>query len=241
MLHRPRRHSSARRFSKEELVILWIHRSRHLAQQLHRATRAAPVAETPEATVGLIRDAVSVLLKNMVALGKASVTYGEYAEGEDPAFFVPSEGTTLFGMAERFVDLYGFHEDSSLLDRTILFENLCTLQEAMIGNPGYLELGIDFPNFDLSSTELEWYGIFPFYKARQIALLSATHFRRRKFGGGLLRYNPELGEEGRYSFADISLEGLPTRPNTPESPEVPEEVGSDAAPVQVLRLLRDGF
>jgi hypothetical protein len=180
--------------------------------------------------VGLIRDAVSVLLKNMVALGKASITYGEYAEGEEPAFFVPSEGTTLFGMAERFVDLYGFHEDSSLLDRTILFENLCMLQEAMIGNPGYLELGIDFPNFDLSSTELEWYGIFPFYKVRQIALLSVTHFRRRKFGGGLLRYNPELGEEGRYSFPDISLEGLPTRPNTPESPEEPEEIGSETAP-----------
>ncbi|KAJ7811191.1 hypothetical protein B0H13DRAFT_1926884 [Mycena leptocephala] len=88
-------------------------------------------------------------------------------------------------------------EDSSFLDRTILFGNLCTLQEAMIGNPGYLELGIDFPNFDLSSTELEWYGIFPFYKACQIALLSATHFRCRKFGGGLLQYNPELGEEGR--------------------------------------------
>ncbi|KAJ7933434.1 hypothetical protein B0H13DRAFT_1856210 [Mycena leptocephala] len=192
-----RRHSTARRFSKEELVILWIHRSRHLAQQLHRTTRAAPVAETPEATVGLIRDAVSVLLKDMVALGKASVTYERHAEGEEPAFFVPSEGTTLFGMAERFVDLYGFHEDSSLLDRAILFENLCMLQEAMIRNPGYLELGIDFPNFDLSSTELEWYGIFPFYKARQIALLSATHFRRRKFGGELLRYNPELGEEGR--------------------------------------------
>jgi hypothetical protein len=191
--------------------------------------------------VGLIRDAVSVLLKNMVALGKASITYGKHAEGEEPAFFVPSEGTTLFGMAERFVDLYGFHEDSSLLDRAILFENLCTLQEAMIRNPGYLELGIDFPNFDLSSTELEWYGIFPFYKARQIALLSATHFRRRKFGGELLRYNPELGEEGRYSFADISLEGLPTRPNTPESLEESEKVGSDAAPVQVLGLLRDGF
>ncbi|KAJ7815213.1 hypothetical protein B0H13DRAFT_1924306, partial [Mycena leptocephala] len=164
------RHSTARRFSKEELVILWIHRSRHLAQQLHRTTRAAPVAETPEATVGLICDAISVLLKNMVALGKASVTYGKHAEGEEPAFFVPSEGTALFGMAERF--------------------------EAMIRNPGYLELGLDFPNFDLSSTELEWYGIFPFYKARQITLLSATHFRRRKFGGELLQYNPELGEEG---------------------------------------------
>ncbi|KAJ7913280.1 hypothetical protein B0H13DRAFT_1873964 [Mycena leptocephala] len=231
-----RRHSTARRFSKEELVILWIHRSRHLAQQLHRTTRAAPVAETPEATVGLIRDAIGVLLKNMVALGKASITYGKYAEGEEPAFFVPSEGTTLFGMAERFVNLYGFHEDSSLLDRTILFDNLCTLQEAMIGNPGYLNLGIDFPNFELSSTELEWYGIFPFYKARQVALLSATHFRRRKFGGGLLRYNPELGEEGRYAFADISLEGLPTRPNTPESLEGVEKVGSEAAPVQELCL-----
>ncbi|KAJ7829336.1 hypothetical protein B0H13DRAFT_2372671 [Mycena leptocephala] len=150
-------------------------------------------------------------------------------------------------MAERFVDLYGFHEDSSLLDRTILFENLCTLQEAMIGNPGYLDLGIDFPNFDLSSTELEWYGIFPFYKARQIALLSATHFCHRKFGGGLLRYNPELGEAGRYAFADISLEGLPTRPNTPESPEESEKVGSDAAPgLQarpkiILRLERKTF
>ncbi|KAJ7813373.1 hypothetical protein B0H13DRAFT_1925548 [Mycena leptocephala] len=168
-----RRHSTARRFSKEELVILWIHRSRHLAQQLHRTTRAAPVAETPEATVGLIRDAVSVLLKNMVALGKASITYGKHAEGEEPAFFVPSEGPLYSGWRK----------------------DLSTYMEAMIRNPGYLELGIDFPNFDLSSTELEWYGIFPFYKARQIALLSATHFRRRKFGGELLRYNPELGKK----------------------------------------------
>ncbi|KAJ7916718.1 hypothetical protein B0H13DRAFT_2658125 [Mycena leptocephala] len=199
------------------------------------------IAVTPPATVGLIRDAISVLLKNMVALGKASITYGEYTEGEEPAFFVPSEGTTLFGMVERFVDLYGFHKDSSLLDHTILFENLRTLQEAMIGNPGYLELGINFPNFELSSTKLEWYGIFPFYKACQIALLSATHFHRQKFGGGLLQYNPELGEEGRYSFPDISLEGLPTRPNTPESPEGPEEVGSEAAPIQVLALLWDGL
>jgi hypothetical protein len=191
--------------------------------------------------VGLIRDAISVLLKNMVALGKASITYGKYMEGEEPAFFVPSEGTTLFGMAERFVDLYGFHKDSSLLDRAILFENLCTLQEAMIRNPGYLELGIDFPNFDLSSMELEWYGIFPFYKACQIALLSATHFRHRKFGGELLRYNPELGEEGRYLFADISLEGLPTRPNTPELTEECGEVGLEAVPVQVLELVRAGF
>ncbi|KAJ7910754.1 hypothetical protein B0H13DRAFT_1876472 [Mycena leptocephala] len=159
-----RRHSTARHFSKEELVILWIHRSRHRVQQLHWATRAAPVTETPEATVGLIRDAVSVLLKNMVALGKASVTYGKHAEGEEPAFFVPSEGTTLFGMAERFVDLYGFHEDSSLLDRAILFENLCTLQEAMIRNSSYLELGLNFPNFDLSSTELEWRARSPFFQ-----------------------------------------------------------------------------
>jgi hypothetical protein len=111
--------------------------------------------------VELIRDAVSILLKNMVALGKASITYGKYREGEEPAFFVPSEGTALFGMAERFVDLYGFHEDSSLLDRTILFESLCTLQEAMIGNPGYLELGVDFPNFDLPPLSWSGTGSFP--------------------------------------------------------------------------------
>ncbi|KAJ7915939.1 hypothetical protein B0H13DRAFT_1871681 [Mycena leptocephala] len=118
--------------------------------------------------------------------GQGERNIWETAEGEEPAFFVPSEGTTLFGMAERFVDLYGFHEDSSLLDRAILFENLCTLQEAMIRNPGYLELGIDFPNFDLSR---------PSWSGAPDRPSFGDSFPPSEIWRELLRYNPELGKK----------------------------------------------
>ncbi|KAJ7807689.1 hypothetical protein B0H14DRAFT_2609482 [Mycena olivaceomarginata] len=113
---RPARLKSAKRLSRPELVVLWIHRARHLAQGLHHTTNIATEEETPHETMGLIRDTVSVLLKNMVALGKASLKYGAIEGADAPGYFVPLEGTTLFGMAERFVDLYGYHGDGSPFD-----------------------------------------------------------------------------------------------------------------------------
>jgi hypothetical protein len=152
---RPARLRSAKRLSRPELVILWIHRARHLAQGLHHITNIATEEETPHETVGLIRDTVSVLLKNMVALGKASLKYGAVEGADAPEYFVPSEGTTLFGMAERFVDLYGYHGDGSPFDRALMFDNLNTLFRTMVLDEEYFQCGVDFPNFELSKVDLE--------------------------------------------------------------------------------------
>ncbi|KAJ7771189.1 hypothetical protein B0H14DRAFT_2632453 [Mycena olivaceomarginata] len=173
--------------------------------------------ETPHETVGLIRDAVSVLLKNMVALGKASLKYGAIEGADVPGYFVPSEGTTLFGMAERFLDLYGYHRDGSPFDRALMFDNLNTLFRAMVLDEGYLRAGVDFPNFELSTVDLERNGIYEFIKPRQIARVHAEDPRivQHQFGDRLLRYNLKLGEAARYTFPDPSQEYAATRPNTP--------------------------
>ncbi|KAJ7671106.1 hypothetical protein B0H14DRAFT_2657471 [Mycena olivaceomarginata] len=186
------------------IVVLWIHRARHLAQDLHHTTRIAVEEETPEETVGLIRDAVSMLLKNMVALGKASLKYGSFGDANTAGYFVPPEGTTLFGMAERFVDLYGYHRDTSPFDRALMFDNL----KHPVLHDGF---GRGIPPADL-----ERYGIYEFIKPRQIARLSSEDPGTvvHQFGDRLLRYNPKLGDEARYQFPDPSREYAATRPNT---------------------------
>ncbi|KAJ7734698.1 hypothetical protein B0H14DRAFT_2639383 [Mycena olivaceomarginata] len=180
-------------------------------------------------TVGLIRDAVSVLLKNMVALGKASLKCGSFGDASTARYFVPPEGTMLFGMAEQFVDLYGYHGDTSPFDRALMFDNLNTLFRTMVLDEEYLWFGIDFPNFDVSKEDLERYGIYEFIKPRQIARLSSEEPGTvvHQFGDCSLRYNPKLGNEARYQFPDLSREYAATRPNTPVlSPvtEVADEV-----------------
>ncbi|KAJ7813992.1 hypothetical protein B0H14DRAFT_2604442 [Mycena olivaceomarginata] len=216
-LSRPVRQRPTKRLSRPELVVLWIHRARHLAQDLHHTTRIAIEEETLEETVGLIHDAVSVLLKNMVALGKANLKYGSFGDASAARYFVPPEGTTLFGMAERFVDLYGYHGDTSPFDRALMFDNLNTLFRTMVLDEEYLRFGINFPNFDVSKEDLERYGIYEFIKPRQIARLSSEEPGTvvHQFGDRLLRYNPKLGNEARYQFPDPSREYATMRPNTP--------------------------
>jgi hypothetical protein len=174
--------------------------------------------------VGLIWDAVSVLLKNMVALGKASLKYGAREGADTPRYFIPSEGTMLFRMAERFVGLYGYHGDGSLFDQALMFNNLNTLSRVMVLDEEYLRTGVDFPNFDLSKVELERYGIYEFIKPRQIARVHTEDLRivGHQFGDRLLQYNPKLGEAARYTFPDPSQEYAATRPNTPVLSSVTE-------------------
>ncbi|KAJ7349417.1 hypothetical protein DFH08DRAFT_807907 [Mycena albidolilacea] len=116
-------------------------------------------------------------------------------QSDTPRYFFPFEGTTLFGMAERFVDLYGYHGDGSLFDRALIFDNLNTLFYTMVLDEEYLQAGVDFPNFELSKVDLE-----------QIA----GHL----FGDHLLRYNPKLEEAAWYKFPNLSQEYMATRPNT---------------------------
>jgi hypothetical protein len=127
----------------------------HLTQDLHHTTNITTEEETLHETVGLIRDAVSMLLKNMVALGKTSLKYSTFEGADTPRYFIPSEGTTLFGMAKRFVDLYGYHKDGSPFDRALMFDNLNTLFRAMVLDKEYLQAGVDFPNFELLKADLE--------------------------------------------------------------------------------------
>ncbi|KAJ7880968.1 hypothetical protein B0H13DRAFT_1891545 [Mycena leptocephala] len=103
------------------------------------------------------------------------------------------------------------------------------------------QLGVDFPNFDLSSTELEWYGIFPFYKARQIALLSATHFRRRKFGGGLLRYNPSWVKREDTRSPIFRWKGFPRAPTHPNRQKNPRKLDRMQHPYRSWGCYRTGF
>jgi hypothetical protein len=135
-------------------------------------------------------------------------------------------------MAERFVDMYGYHGDGSLFDRALMFNNLNTLFCAMVLDEEYLQCGVDFPNFELSTVDLERYGIYEFIKPRQIARVHAEDPRivRHQFGDHLLRYNPKLGEAARYTFPDPSREYAATRPNTPvpsSVADIPDGMGED--------------
>ncbi|KAJ7896329.1 hypothetical protein B0H14DRAFT_2558247 [Mycena olivaceomarginata] len=229
---RPAQQRSAKWLSRPELVILWIHCARHLAQGLHHTTNIATEEETPHETVGLIHDAVSVLLKNMVVLGKASLKYGAIEGADAPGYFVPSEGTTLFGMAEHFVDLYVYHRGGSPFDRALMFDNLNTLFCTMVLNEEYLQGGVDFPNFELSKVDLEQYGIYEFMKPQQITCIHTEDPRivRHQFGDHLLRYNPKLGKAAQYTFHDPSQEYAATWPNTPVLsliPEIADEMEED--------------
>ncbi|KAJ7157407.1 hypothetical protein C8R46DRAFT_1225992 [Mycena filopes] len=201
-----------------ELVILWINRARHLAQCIHHIANIANEEFTPPSATALIRDAIAILLRNMAALGKASFTYGGPAGVARPDFFIPGKGTALFGMAERFVDLFGFHGDGSPLQRAMVFENLTTLHQSMVLDPSYSSYGIDFPGFLLPDASLRWYGICDFIKGHQAARLAgALPADRHNFGDRLRRYNPELPSSEWYTFPDFSGGAAPTRPNSPSS------------------------
>ncbi|KAJ7787937.1 hypothetical protein B0H14DRAFT_2628820 [Mycena olivaceomarginata] len=216
-LSRPARQRPTKRLSRPELVVLWIHRARHLAQDLHHTTRIAVEEETPEETVGLIRDAVSVLLKK----------HGGSWEGEpEIRFFWRCEHCRVFRSSRRNDVIrnggaicgpvwvpwgyFAFRQSPYVRQPDTLF---CT----MVLDEEYLRFGIDFPNFDVSKADLERYGIYEFIKPRQIARLSSEDPGTvvHQFGDHLLRYNPKLGNEAQYQFPDPSREYAATWPNTP--------------------------
>ncbi|KAJ7803364.1 hypothetical protein B0H14DRAFT_3487407 [Mycena olivaceomarginata] len=176
---------SSRYFVRPELVVLWIHRARHLAQDLHHTTCIAVEEEIPEETVGLIRDAVSVLLKNMVALGKASLKYGSFGDANAAGALMFDNLNTLFRtmvLDEEYlrfgIDFPNFDVSKADLERYGIYEFIKPRQIARLSSedPG-----------------------------------TVVH----QFGDRLLRYNPKLGNEARYQFPDPSREYATTQPNTP--------------------------
>ncbi|KAJ7609252.1 hypothetical protein DFH06DRAFT_1148648 [Mycena polygramma] len=211
-------HRSSKRFSRREIVALWINRARHLAQQLHHTTTIATEADASASLVAAIREGVAILLKNMVLLGKTSLDQGEREKsGVDANFYVPGEGTALFAMAERFVDSFGYAGDDSPLERAILFENLVTLITTMVRSPDYISKKDDFPRFELSADDRRWYGLFDSTKAYQVTLQHAHHVDSHRFGDKLARYNPGLSVEEHYRIPTSPPPDIPTRPNTPET------------------------
>lgn len=199
-----------------DLAVLWVNRARHLAQRLHYATVITSRDTTPSKTVDIIRRAIRVMLENMVILAKASHAHSYFGTEERPEFFVPAECTTLMGMAERFVDLYGYDDDDDDVARASLFDNLCIVYGCMVINPEYQERPLDFPNFDVSEEHLVWYGMYDFIKRKQIsAVLSNARVGGHAFGQNLRRYNPDLPESEVYKFADPGEDWVATEPNSP--------------------------
>ncbi|KAJ7118195.1 hypothetical protein C8R44DRAFT_738149 [Mycena epipterygia] len=191
-----------------DLVVLWVNRARHLAQQLHAATTITDPDNVPRKTVGLIREAIRVLLENMVILAKASHAHGVFGSEERPEFFVPAECTTLMGIAERFVDLYSYDGDDDDVAQASLFDNLCIVYGCIVINPEDLEHPIDFPHFEVREEHLLLYGMYDFIKRKQLgAVLSNSCLGGRTFGEKLRCYNPDLPEADVYKFAD-PLQGL---------------------------------
>ncbi|KAJ7127201.1 hypothetical protein C8R44DRAFT_733827 [Mycena epipterygia] len=199
-----------------DLVVLWVNRACHLAQQLYAATTITDPDNVPQKTVGLIREAIRVLLENMVILAKASHAHDAFGSEERPEFFVPAECTTLMGMAERFVDLYSYDGDDDNVACASLFDNLCIVYGCMVINPEYLKHPIDFPHFEVWEEHLLLYGMYNFIKRKQLgAVLSNSRLGGYTLGEKLRRYNPDLPEADVYKFADPCEEWVPTQPSTP--------------------------
>ncbi|KAJ6578756.1 hypothetical protein DFH09DRAFT_1077679 [Mycena vulgaris] len=199
------------------LTILWVNRARHLAQALLRVSIIQRFDELPPDMMVLTHKFVRLLLDNMVTLGKASVKYGPYRDRFQPDFFVPSEATTLFGLAEGFVDLFGFEGDEDAARQRAIFGNLELLYSGMLLNPLYTGTGVNFPGFHVDIRTLVLFGVTPWIKPSQLArVLPGSRAVRHNFGDNLLCYQPELGEAGRFVLALGDEDYALTQLNTPE-------------------------
>ncbi|KAJ6536588.1 hypothetical protein DFH09DRAFT_1091328 [Mycena vulgaris] len=224
------------------LTILWVNRARHLAQALLRVSIIQRFDELPPDMMVVTRKSVRLLLDNMVTLGKASVKYGPYRDRIQPDFFVPSEATTLFGLAEGFVDLFGFEGDEDAARRRAIFGNLELLYSCMLLNPLYADTGVDFPGFDLDIRTLVLFGVTPWIKPSQLArVLPGSRAAKHNFGDDLLRYHPELGEAGRFVLALGDEDYTPTQPNTPELGELSVIIEEEEGDLSVYSQNPGGF
>ncbi|KAJ7070251.1 hypothetical protein B0H15DRAFT_807218 [Mycena belliarum] len=226
-----------------ELAVLWVKRARHLGQSLLRVVLVSYAVDLPANCVALLRTGIRVLMLNMIILAKASVMYGPYGPTSVPRFFVPAESTTLFGMAEGMVDRFGYEGDEEEGPRQRMFQNMETLYGSMLLNRHYSRFGYDFPGFPVADADLAKFGIHPLIKNAQLSrLLLDRNGKKHNFGDELLRYNPELGEEGRWVVALPSEELEKTRPNTPEDGDLSrisegdEGEGDDVEPVGRLSV-----
>ncbi|KAJ7493736.1 hypothetical protein FB451DRAFT_1164608 [Mycena latifolia] len=187
------------------LCVLWVDRARRLAEAILQVFLARRHAEIPSDLLFLVE------------LGKASVCYGPFKLRGPGQSFVPYEATVLFGLAEGFTDAFGFKWDDVPEERAALFHHLDQLFQNMVLRPKYSSNNVDFPNFHLDVRTMYLFGVMPWIKSSQVAkVVSAAVGDRHRFGDNLLRYNPSLGEEGRFVIAIPDDLLVPTRPCTPD-------------------------
>ncbi|KAJ6521377.1 hypothetical protein DFH09DRAFT_1097824 [Mycena vulgaris] len=199
------------------LIVLWVNRLRHLVQALLRVFIIQCHSELPASLVLLARQAVHLLLDNMVTLTKASVKYGPYRHCRQPDFFVPCEATMLFGLAEGFVDSFGFEGDEDEAARTKIFTNIELLYSCMLLHLQYADCGTDFPGFLLARHTMALFGVSPWIKPAQLSrVLPGTQSEKHNFGDKLARYNPSLAPNKHYVLALVEDDLVVTRPNTLE-------------------------
>ncbi|KAJ6553764.1 hypothetical protein DFH09DRAFT_1085520 [Mycena vulgaris] len=199
------------------LTALWVNRSRHLAQALLRVYIIQCHTELPASLVVLVWQAVRLLLDNMVTLAKASVKYGPYRHRTQPDFFVPCEATMLFGLAEGFVDSFGFEGDEDEGARAKIFANIELLYSCMLLHPQYADRATDFAGFQLARHTMDLFGVSPWIKPVQLSrVLPGTRGEKHNFGDKLARYNPTLTPNECYVLALVEDDLVTTRPNTPE-------------------------
>lgn len=207
--------------SEKDLVVLWIHRTRHIAQAVLHLAWIQGREKLPPPLVTMARTSVRIIMDNMVTLARTSVEYGPYRKITVPKFFVPGEAFVLFALVEGFVDIFGYQGDEDAEERGVMFENMETLSACMRLHPSFSFGSIDFTGFTLTAPQLSAFGIQPGVPRKGLLrpLVPGTR-ARHFFGQDLLRYNPSLGPEGCYKIGLPSEILVPTRPNTPVSPSM---------------------
>lgn len=205
--------------SENELKNLWIHRARHLAQSVLHLAWIQTRENLPPPLVTMARSSTRLIMDNMVILARSSVEYGPYRKISIPKFFVPAEAVVLFALAEGFVDMFGFEGDGDADVRSVVFENMETLDGCMRLHPSFSFGRIDFPGFPMTAAQLAAFGVATdTSRGNSSVSLLNTARARHVFGQDLLRYNPSLGPDRCHKIAIGREILIPTRPNTPASP-----------------------
>ncbi|KAJ7691674.1 hypothetical protein B0H14DRAFT_3531784 [Mycena olivaceomarginata] len=120
----------------------------NLANKARGPSSALDVPLTPDFASlpqnALLEDGIEQTQNVGQALEK-SATYADMGYAPNPSgryFRLGAAVGQLARMAERFVDLYGYHGDGSPFDRALMFDNLNTLFRAMVLDKEYLRCGL---------------------------------------------------------------------------------------------------
>ncbi|KAJ7865739.1 hypothetical protein B0H14DRAFT_3597932 [Mycena olivaceomarginata] len=197
--------------------MLWVSHVRAPLQAIHDSTMDREFDELEMNLRTQLRASVRDILSNMIILGATKVSAASDTALLS-AYYVPGFATMTFAMVEHFVSYSGFTGDEDPVFREGIFDALSLLQCSMVAAPGYLSSPHEAPGFNAVSADPMIYGVGNHTKVNQAAEMRCNGELVHRFGSGLLRYEPELGD-GAYQFPVCKLEDrlVVTRPNTPDS------------------------